>query len=42
MLERAKSFGFMADLDGAVQGSYIIDPVMSEAYALVATAPLGR
>jgi ankyrin repeat protein len=36
-----KGFGYMADLDRAVQGSYIIDPVMLDAYALVATAPLG-
>src|SRR5437016_10230678 len=35
-----KAFAYESDLDKAVQGSHIFDPVMMEGYALVATAPL--
>jgi ankyrin repeat protein len=35
------SFGYMADLDRAVQGSYIIDPVMGDGYTMIPAALLG-
>lgn len=36
-----RSFGYLTDLDQAVQGSYVIDPVMGDGYTLAAAAPLG-
>jgi ankyrin repeat protein len=36
-----RSFGHLSDLDRAVQGSHLVDPVLTMAYALAAAAPLG-
>src|SRR5215471_11774195 len=36
-----KSFGYLTDLDRAVQGSHVIDPVQSLAHAMVPAASLG-
>jgi ankyrin repeat protein len=40
-LVMTRSFGHLADLDRAVQGSHLVDPVLTMAYALPAAAPLG-
>jgi N-acyl-D-amino-acid deacylase len=42
-LERVmrKTFEYLTDLDRAVQGSYVIDPVLNQGLRLVAGAPLG-